>query len=277
MSDRAEIRGLLLPHKSYAAYALAQLGPNLFGLSDWYTSSGDGGSALLVHSRSGLGRALIAIGDPASLAAVLSIHPGPHFTFGSLRPEHRSVIERYFVMTREQTMLRMAISAESFTAVEGQAVRLRGKDARQINRLYSSEGGPTAYSPRHIEDGVYHGVLENDRLIAIAGTHVVSASEGVAVVGNVFTHPRYRGLGHSTVATSAATAELLKSCALVVLTVEADNEPAVSVYERLGYKTECTLYETPLIRKEPLGVLSLARRLAAGWRGRGDGTEIVDL
>jgi hypothetical protein len=61
----------------------------------------------------------------------------------------------------------------------------------------------------------------------------------------------------------------------VVLTVEAVNEPAVKVYHRLGYESVCSLHESPLIRKEPLGVISLARRAIAGWRGRSEGKEIV--
>jgi len=118
-------------------------------------------------------------------------------------------------------------------------------------------------------------VFIDNFLISIAGTHVVSASEGVAVVGNVFTHPMYRGRGLAAVATSATTSALLERCPLVVLTVEKENDPAVRVYQRLGFETQCTLHETPLIRKEPIGALSLVRRLIAGWRGRAEGKEIV--
>jgi len=60
--DRDEIRSLLAPERAYAAYALAQLEPGLFELSEWYTATGPEGPALVVHSRSGLGRALFALG-----------------------------------------------------------------------------------------------------------------------------------------------------------------------------------------------------------------------
>jgi RimJ/RimL family protein N-acetyltransferase len=71
------------------------------------------------------------------------------------------------------------------------------------------------------------------------------------------------------------TQDLLPQCPLVTLTVEAANSPAVQVYRRLGYRPECTLHETPLIRKEPLGLLSMSRRLIAGRRGRREGAEVV--
>ncbi len=275
LTDPDEIRSLLEPEKAYAAYALAQLEPRLFGLSDWYLGTSAGSRALVIQSRSGLGHALFAIGDKDALDAVLSLHPGPRFTFASLRLEHRAVIERYFLMTRPQIMLRMSVTDRTFSPVSGPAERLDRGHVTAINRLYSSEGGATAYRPGHLEEGVYYGVFEEGVLVSIAGTHVVSASEGIAVVGNVFTHPRCRGRGLATIATSAVTAHLLQTCTLTVLTVEAANDPAIAIYTRLGYEEQCTLHETPLIRKEPLGVLSAARRLAAGWRGRAEGREIV--
>ncbi len=275
LADRGAIRSLLLPDRAYAAYALAQLDPRLFRLADWYAASGPEGAALVLHSRGGLGRALFALGHPEAVDAVLSLHPGSRFSFGSLRPEHRPVLEKYFIFTRPQTMLRMSVSPAVFTRLEGEAVRLTGRDIGAVNRLYATESGSSAYQPRHIEDGVYFGVFIDNFLISIAGTHVVSPSEGVAVVGNVFTHPMYRGQGLATIATSATTAELLQRCPLVALTVEKENDAAVRVYQRLGYQTQCTLHETPLIRKEPVGAVSFARRLIAGWRGRSEGKEIV--
>jgi len=275
LSDPNAIRQLLLPDRAYSAYALAQLEPALFRQAEFYTASGREGAALLLHSRGGLGRALFALGHPAALEAALSLHPGPRFSFGSLRPEHRSAIQKYFVFTRPQTMLRMSVSPEAFRSVETRAVRLTGRDTSQINRLYASESGSSSYQPRHIDEGVYHGVFIDGFLVSIAGTHVVSYAEGVAVVGNVFTHPMYRGGGLATIATGATTAALLDRCPLVVLTVESGNEPAVRVYQRLGYEPKCTLHETPLIRKEPVGALSFVRRIFAARRGRTEGKEIV--
>jgi len=275
VTDTAALRVMLLD-RAYAAYPLAQLEAGRFPQSEWYVGTGpEGQRGIVVHSASGLGHALFTEGDAEAVDAILALHPGSRFSFGSLRPEHRRAIERYFVMMRPAIMMRMAVTAETFTPADGEAVRLRGGDIASVNRLYSTEGGPTAYQASHLEEGVYFGVMADGRLVSIAGTHVVSEAEGVAVVGNVFTHPRYRNMGYSRIATSATTRELLGRCRLVVLTVEQANEPAVRVYRRLGYASVCTLHESPLIRKEPFGMLSLARRAVAGWRGRHEGKEIV--
>lgn len=276
LTQPAQIRALLEPERAYSAYALAQLDPRLFPANEWVFSRGPlGRQALLVHSRSGLGNALFAIGDHEALDAALSLHPGARFTFGSLRLEHRAVAEKYFVMTRPQQMVRMSIGRETFQGVDGTAVRLGPAEVSLVNRLYSLEGGVTAYRESHLVDGVYYGVFSGGTLVSIAGTHVVSRQEKIAVVGNVFTHPRHRGKGLATYTTSAVTADLLGYCDLVVLTVEAKNDPAMHIYTKLGYQGVCSLHETPLIRKEPAGVVSFARRMLAGWRGRRAHKEIV--
>ncbi len=278
LSDAAAIRELLAGDRPYAAYALAQLEPSRFHLSRWYAASGpDGRRGLVAHSSGGLGRALFAQGDPDAVKAILSLHPGARFSFGSLRPEHRREVERFFVLTRRQVMTRMVVTRETFRPAAGEAVRLGGADVPEVNRLYSAEGGATAYRHSHLAEGIYYGSLVERRLVAIAGTHAVSPAEGVAVVGNVFTHPQYRKRGLSNIVTSAVTKELLETCPLVVLTVETGNDPAVAVYRRLGYAPHCALHESPLIRKEPLGALSYARRLVAAWRGRGEGRQVVVL
>ena len=228
-----------------------------------------------MHSHTGLGNALFALGDPAALDAAMSIRPGARFSFGSLRLEHKGVVDKYYVMTRPQLMSRMSVSMGQFAPAESTAVHLSGADVSLVNRLYSIEGGVTAYRESHLEEGVYYGVFQDGKLVSIAGTHVVSRAERIAVVGNVFTHPRHRGKGLATQATSAATRALLGFCDLVVLTVEVGNAPAVRIYDGLGYQPVCNLHETPLLRKEPVGVVSFVRRAVAGWRGRHDGKEVV--
>jgi len=275
LSDPVAIRRLLEPQRDYTAYALAQLDPRMFPRNRWYLSAGPNSQALLVHSKSPLGSALFALGDATALDAALSLHPGPRFAFGSLMIEHKAIAHKYFLMTRPQVMQRMTVASDTFRPVDAAAQRLTTSDIAAVNRLYSTEGGPTAYRTEHLNDAVYCGIFEGRNLISIAGTHVVSGAERIAVVGNVFTHPRYRGQGLAKATTSAVTQQLLEDCDFVALTVEEKNEPAVAVYSGLGYETKCKLHETPLVRKEPTGAVSFIRRAIAGWRGRGEGKEIV--
>lgn len=275
LSDPAAIRPLLEARRSYAAYALGQLEPDLFAASEWWVAKGSTGQALLLHARGGLGNALFALGDTMALAALLSLHPGPRQTYVTCQPEHTNVLRRYYILAHEQPMVRMAVTADRFHPVPGEARRLPGTEMRAINWLYSSDGVPSYYTSGHIDSGLYYGVYEDGRLVSIAGTHVISPANGIAVVGNVFTHPRYRGRGYATLATSAVTAALLARCQEVVLTVDPANSPAVRLYRRLGYQEECLLVEAAATRREVLGLGSALRRRLAAWRGRHYGGEFV--
>jgi len=269
LHDPARIRELLRPRIEYTAYALGQLQPGLFERTKWYWARGDTGTGLVLHSRGGLGDATFVMGDPEAVAAILSIHPGSPQTYATLQAQHLEVLKGVYRLANQQPMIRMSVTADRFKAASTTpAVTLGGLDIRRINALYGTEGGPSYYVPEHIDNGVYRGIVVEGRLVAVAGTHVVSRQEGVAVVGNVFTHPAYRGRGYGTAATSAVTETLLQWCDHVVLTVDPNNRPAVAAYEKLGYHEACQLLEASAARRDPAGIAASIRRIRAVMRGR---------
>lgn len=269
LHDPDEIRSLLRARIEYTAYALGQLEPALFERTRWFLARGTTGVGLVLHSRGGLGDATFVMGDPDAILAVLSIHPGTAQTYVTCQPQHLDALRRVYRLATQQPMVRMVVTRETFRPCERyDAVPLTGIDIRKINALYGSENGPSFYVPEHIDAGVYRGIVAEGRLVAIAGTHVVSRQEGVAVVGNVFTHPAYRGRGYATSATSAVTEALLANCDYVVLTVDPRNAPAVAAYTRLGYREACQLVEASASRRDPSGLGASLRRIRAAIRGR---------
>jgi hypothetical protein len=108
LKDQEAIRRLLESRPAYTAYALGQLEPRLFPLSEWWLAEGDG-RALLLHSRGGLGNALFALGEAGPLAALLYLHAGPHHAFATCQVEHIGVLRRFFYLSQEQPMLRMKV------------------------------------------------------------------------------------------------------------------------------------------------------------------------
>ena len=269
VADIATIRSILAPRVEYTAYALGQLEPALFPRTRWFYARGTTGTGLVLHSRGGLGDATFVLGYPDAVSAILSIHPGPAQTYATCQPQHLDALRKYYRLANQQPMIRMGVTRATFTPVHAHhAVALTGIDIRKVNALYGSEGGPSYYIPEHIDSGVYRGVVENGRLMAVAGTHVVSRQEGVAVVGNVFTHPEARGKGYATATTSAVTESLLEYCDHVVLTVDPNNTPAVAAYARLGFREVCHLVEASAARRDPSGIGSSLRRIRAAIRGR---------
>ncbi len=278
LRGRDAIRERLRPQREHSAYALAQLEPGLFERTRWFEAEGPGGRGLVTHSRGGLGEATFVTGDPEAAAAILSIEPGPARSYLTCKPKHLDAVRNVYHLSNSQPMLRMAVTAATFQPHEvAPAVRLLGIDIRRINQLYGSDGNPTYYEAEHIDGGVYRGVVVSGRLVAIAGTHAVSPQERVAVVGNVFTHPRQRGQGYATAATSAATETLLETCETVVLTVDPNNGPAVAAYRRLGYHDSGEMVEATAMRRDSAALLALPRRLLARMRGRERGGAIVSV
>ena len=278
LTDPAVIRSVLHPRVEYTAYALGQLEPGLFPRTRWYQAKGTTGSGLVLHSRGGLGDATFVMGDPEAVLAILTIHPGTAQTYATCQPQHVGVLRKVYRLATQQPMIRMGVTRERFNpAHEMEGIPLSGVDIRKINYLYGSDGGPSYYVPEHIDGGVYRGIIQDGRLVAIAGTHVVSRSEGVAVVGNVFTHPAYRGRGYATNATSAVTEALLGYCDHVVLTVDPSNTPAVAAYARLGFREVCQLVEASAVRRDPSGLGANLRRFRAAIRGRKYDGSLVTL
>jgi predicted GNAT family acetyltransferase len=75
-------------------------------------------------------------------------------------------------------------------------------------------------------------------LVAAAGAQVVSHREGVAAIGNIFTHPEFRGQGLAQIVTSAVVAALQAAgIATIGLNVKDGNAAAAKAYERVGFRT----------------------------------------
>ena len=276
-----EIRALLEPRRLYAAYAIGQLDPEFLPLvTCWRAVAIDGaGEAVALFSRGGLGDALFTMGESGALDALLALHPGPRQNYVTCEPHHVEVMSKRFYIASERPMMRMTVDRDSFVLPEvppeAEVRRMGAGDARFLNRLYSSEGAPTYYSGSQIAQGCYYGVLVDRHLVAVAGTHVVSAAESIAVVGNVFTHPRWRGHGYATLATGCTTAALLEECRDVVLTVDPQNTPAVRAYDRLGYARGTRLIEAAVTRRDLLPFGAAFRRLRARLRAHEPGVEVV--
>jgi RimJ/RimL family protein N-acetyltransferase len=151
-------------------------------------------------------------------------------------------------------MVRMWVDRSTFRPYPADTRRLLPIEVGELNRLYQL-GFASWLGSSSIADGVYFGVRVNGRLVAAAGTHVVSATARLAVVGNVLTQVEYRGRGYATATTGAVTAELLRFCDQVVLNVRADNPPALQAYRRLGYQEHVRFEER------------LVHRVGAAWPG----------
>ena len=95
---------------------------------------------------------------------------------------------------------------------------------------------PGPFGPRTIEFGHYHGIFENNQLVAMTGQrlHVANYTE----ISAVCTHPNHLGKGYAA-ALMLHQMNLIRSRGQqAYLHVRADNSRAIALYERLGFKVQ---------------------------------------
>lgn len=244
LTDQAQILSYLERDRLYAAYAIGDLEPELFAQSTWVGAEKTGQlSALILHFRGLKLPALFLMGRCKGLRVILENALCPEQVYLTCRREHRRMIRDFYDWAEPTAMWRMVLKPERFEAIPGDCMRLTPDDSDQLRALYAYGGG-IGFSAAQVEHGIFYGLRTDSKLVAVAGTHLVSANYGVAAVGNVFTHPGYRGQGYGTVTTSAVVAELVeRGMRDIVLNVSQDNAPAIHIYEKLGFDRYCDFFE----------------------------------
>ncbi len=117
-----------------------------------------------------------------------------------------------------------------------EAVPLGEDDEEAARALYASDEGGAFFLPTMLSGNPFVGIWKDGQLVAAAGTHVASKRYGVAAVGAVITRPSHRGRGLGTIAVADLCKRLAGEYGTVGLNVERANEPALRIYDRLGFQ-----------------------------------------
>ena len=124
-----------------------------------------------------------------------------------------------------------------------QVVRLTENDHEDMLGLYE-EGYPgNWFNARMLQTKQYFGLRLNHRLLSVAGIHVYSEKYKVAALGNIVTHPEYRGKGFGKAVTAGLCQSLSEHVDNIGLNVKADNAAAIALYEHLGFEIVSPFYE----------------------------------
>lgn len=246
--DRVLLREFLEADRLYAAYALCDLDEREFSKTRWGVAFDRGRPIALALEYGGLApQPLFVMGDPEGIAQILRTVIRPRLAYVAAPPDALAAVSAAYRVEPGPPMVRMWVDGSTFRPVTGVATRLVPADIGDLNRLYNL--GFTAWLPAEsIANGVYYGVRLNGRLVAAAGTHVVSRESRLACVGNVMTHRDFRGRGLAKLTTGAVTQELLRFCDQVALNVRSDNPPALAAYRALGYMVAAH-FEERLVRR----------------------------
>ena len=144
---------------------------------------------------------------------------------------------------------RMALNSESLPdGIDcSQVIRLTRNDLDEMLRLYEESYPGNWFNPAMLETGQYFGIRIKNRLVSVAGVHVYSERYKVAALGNIATHPDFRGNGFGKSVIARLCQSLLEKVDHIGLNVKADNAIAVSLYEKLGFEIAGSYYECNII------------------------------
>lgn len=244
LTDKPRILAFLETDRFYAAYAIGDLQPGMFEQCTWAGAEKAGRLAALALLFRGLTPpAFFVMGHAGGLQAILEDVLHPEQVYLACRTEHLQAVRSYYHWDTLIPMWRMVLKPQRFRPIQGECIRLFPGHSSQVTELYALGGGD-AFDPTQLQNGVFYGVRINDHLVAVAGTHLISPTYGVAAVGNVFTHPDHRGRGYGSATTSAVIAELYqRGIRDIILNVGQENRTAIRVYERLGFHCHCPFLE----------------------------------
>jgi RimJ/RimL family protein N-acetyltransferase len=262
-TDRDLLRAFLERDRLFAAYAICDLDEREFGKTRWGIALVDGDPIALALEYSGpTPQPLFVMGRTDGIAAILRAVIRPRVAYCAMLPESLPAVSSLYRIDAGPPMVRMVIDRARFRPYRADVQRLTPLDSGHLNRLY--QVGFASWLPAaSIANGVYFGIRVGGKLVAAAGTHVISPSARLGVVGNVLTHIDHRGRGYATAVTSAVTEELLGTCDHVVLNVRSDNPPAMAAYRRLGYVEHVRFEERLIHRLGPpwAGIVNPIRRI----------------
>lgn len=241
--DDATAYEAMAADRRWTGYAIADLDEPFRAYSRVAVARRGAETAALLVLRHPAFTAMVPHGPPDGLAAILAQAELPAESHFFARDEHLGVLHRTFDFANPTPMWRMAVDATGFAPAGGEARRLGIGDIDDLLDLYTAYP-ENAFQPDQLATGVFYGVRDGGRLVAAAGTHVVSRRYGIAAVGSVYTRPEARGRGHAAATASAVVAELLADgCRDAILNVAIANPPAVAVYRKLGFAAHCRHHE----------------------------------
>jgi GNAT superfamily N-acetyltransferase len=196
---------------------------------------------------------LATSGQAAGVAALLAHLSLPAIPLIQALPEHWPLLAcHYELPVSPRDLLRLNLTAQTFQRPSSPlppAERLTRADLPALLDLY--EFFPKGhFLPGLLDEGVFYGIREEEWLIAAGGTHVLALPYGLTVLGNIFTHPDWRGRGCAQAVVVALVTDLLaRGCQDVILNVDIDNLPAIHVYTKLGFQPRCHIWSGPARRR----------------------------
>jgi ribosomal protein S18 acetylase RimI-like enzyme len=242
LHDRAIIEGVLRRNAALHLYALGDLDDFFWPYTTWYALEEQGHveEVALVYSGTSLPTLLALSADPqgAMRRLLQALAPFlPRRFYAHLSGNLASLLASGYAVDSHGLHYKMVLDHTRFMEqVDTVAViNLVPADRLRMEALYEASYPGNWFDARMLESGHYYGIEVDGCLVCAAGIHAYSPVYRVAALGNLATHPDFRGRGFATAVCAKLCLMLSKSVDHIGLNVKAGNSGVVSAYERWGF------------------------------------------
>jgi GNAT superfamily N-acetyltransferase len=259
LTDIDLVRRILDRDRDWSAYAIGDLAPGYVEHCEWRATQGPEPSLILAY-RGFTPPILFAMGEPPAIRMLVDEIDAPEISL-HVRPDVLAALDGAYRVVAPRQMQRMRLDPVRFAPVvphgslqeSSQVTPLSEQQLPAIERLYDDGRrhgeGPTFFSASMLRQGTFCGIWEEDRLIAIAGTHLYSRELSICTIGNVYTRRDRRGRGLAALTTGAVVARAIdEGVRTIVLNVGVTNVGAQRVYQRLGFTSYGAFIEGEAVR-----------------------------
>lgn len=243
LSDKDELEQFLRKNTALNIYQIGDLDDFYWENTKWYGLKENGSlKAVTLLYKAPPFHVLLALSPENEIEPLKELLHSlfeylPDKFYSHLSPGLESVFCSYYNLESHGNYQKMILASSSKlndTSLSG-IVSLSSKDINEIFNLYKESYPENSFDPRMIETGMYFGYRFKNKLICISGIHVYSERYRVAALGNITTHPEYRGKGYGQKVTAHLCKELFKKVSTIGLNVGQDNIPAIKCYTNIGF------------------------------------------
>ena len=245
LHDKDEILSFLQKNVFLHIYGIGDLDDFFWNYTTWYALKQNGIIKAIILLYTGVSLPVIlALSDdldPLNELLRSVMHLLPNQFYSHLSPGTEKVMEERFHLKPHGEHYKMGLknNAELKNVDVSDVFRLSKDNLADILQLYETSYPGNWFDSRMLDTNQYFGLKKDTRLVSISGIHVYSEQFKVAALGNITTHPEYRGQGFGKATTAKLCLSLAKSIDHIGLNVKSDNHTAISLYEKLGFEIIC--------------------------------------
>jgi GNAT superfamily N-acetyltransferase len=242
LHDKEEIRAFFSQNIPLHLYEIGDLDEFFWPYTTWHAlKDADGLKAVvLLYTETSL-PVLLALAEEFAftrelLQSLIPTLPGRYYAH--LSPGLEDVFQGSRKLVSHGWHYKMALTrAALLDAVDvSRVVPLSPIDLEDLEKLYKQSYPGNWFVPRMLKTNQYFGIHGPHGLVSAAGIHVYSPTYKVATLGNITTHPDFRGRGLGKAVTAKVCLSLLETVEHIGLNVQMDNGEAIRCYRKLGFE-----------------------------------------